>query len=289
MQRCVRVSLGQTKRAVSLLASLCAVLVLPSLTGSGCAAQNKSLSTAEMDDTARRIYYEGVEELIDGNFVQATKLFNQVARSPRYVSYAALAKLRIGDALYIQDRYAEATEVYRAYMSQFKSDPNAPYGRFRIAASYYKRIPSEWFASPAAYEMDQTLTRQAEAELKGFLSMFPTSRFATEARQMLNDVRRMLFESELFAADFYENKKRWRAVAWRLDKAVDTYPEFGLNDALVWRMAKAYAAADEQADAARAYGLYLKNFPDGEHQAEAKAGLDAIRDALDKSTKDSDS
>lgn len=246
----------------------------------GCAS--KPVVTADgIQDTARRTYYEGMQELASGNYIAATQLFQEVTRSPQYVRYTALARLRIGDALFLQDRYQEATEIYRSFANQFKSDPNLPYARFRVAACFYHRMPTEWFASPPAHELDQSVTHQAEAELKGFLSTFPTSRFAPEAREMLAATRRMLFDTELFAADFYAGRGSWRAVAWRLDRAVDLYPEFALDDELVWRMADAYRRAGDDAQAAKSYGLYLKSFPRGERKDEAKERLEAIRKGLD--------
>ncbi|PKN57353.1 MAG: hypothetical protein CVU56_11520 [Deltaproteobacteria bacterium HGW-Deltaproteobacteria-14] len=260
-----------------------ALVALATWAGVGVAACGSAnrINPEGIQDSARRSYYEGMGELVDGNYIAATQLFQDVARSPRYVRFAALAKLRIGDALYLQDRYQEATELYRSFASQYKSDPNLPYARFQVAACYYNRVPSEWFASPPAYEMDQSLTYQAEAELKGFLDTFPTSRFAPRARSMLGEVRQMLFEAELFAADFYERRDRWRAVAWRLDRAIDNYPELGLKEPLVWRMADAYARSGDEAQAAKAYGLYLKSFPEGEHKHEVKARMEKIRQRLD--------
>ncbi len=259
----------------------CVVAVLGLGLG-GCASAGPTGQGVK--DSARRAYYEAMTDLVDGNFIQATQRFQEVSRSPRYVRYAALAKLRIGDALSLQGRHQEATEVYRAFISQYKSDPNLPYARFQVAASSFHRIPGEWFASPPAYEMDQTLTRQAEAELKGFLDTFPTSRFAAEARRMLAEAREMLFEHEVYAADFYASRDQWQAVAWRLDKAIEHYPELGLTDPLVWRMASAYAKAGDQAQAAKSYGLYLRRFPDGAHKAEAKARMETIRERVTPSS-----
>ena len=268
------------RSARSARGSVVAFAAMVGLAATACASSHR-VNSDGIQDSSRRTYYEAMQELVDGNYIASTQLFQDVARSPRYVRYAALAKLRIGDALFLQDRYQEATELYRSFVSQYKSDPNQPYARFQVAACYYRRIPSEWFASPPAYEMDQTLTFQAEAELKGFLDTFPASRFAPDARKMQAEVREMLFQSELFAANFYAGRDRWRAVAWRLDRAIDNYPEFGLRESLVWRMADAYAKSGDQAQAAKAYGLYLKSFPDGEHKHEVKARMEKIRQSLD--------
>lgn len=261
-------------RSLTVLASLA---VLATACGSSGPALDGSVK-----DPVRRAYYDGMRELVDGNYLEASQQFTLVASSPRTSKYAALAKLRLGDALYYQERYAEATEVYRGFTNQYKSDPNQPYARYRVAECYFERLPSDWFAAPPAYEMDQTLTQQAEAELKGFLSQFPTSRYAPSARAMLAETRGMLFAAEMYAVDFYAHKEKWQAVAWRLRDAIDTYPELALREARVWQLSRAWKRVGQPSEVARALGLYLEKFPEGPHVAEAKAELEAIRQSLEK-------
>ncbi|MCB9729825.1 MAG: outer membrane protein assembly factor BamD [Deltaproteobacteria bacterium] len=232
-------------------------------------------------EQARHAYFKGMEDLVAGNYLPAIQIFNQVARSPRYVRYAALARLRIGDAFFLQDRFEEAIEAYRVFVAQYGSDANVPYARFRIAAAYHARMPGSWFATPPASEMDQTMTTQAQRELEGFLRTFPTSRYAPEARRMLIDARKMLLEHELYVARYYEKRQKWRATAWRLDGALRTYPELAGTPDIVWRMARAYQRADEDADAARAYAMYLERFPKGPKRRGAKQALDELRRDLE--------
>lgn len=220
-------------------------------------------------------------DLVDGDYLEASQQFQVVAASPRTSKYAALAKLRLGDALFFQERFAEATEIYRGFTNQYKADPNLPYARFQVAHCYFRRLPSEWAISPPAYELDQTLTQQAEAELKGFIAQFPTSRFATPARSMLRETRQMLFDHEMYAVDFYADREKWQAVAWRLGEAMETYPEFApTNEARVWQLTRAWHAVGQPGETAKALGLYLEKHPDGSHNAQAKAELEAIRQGL---------
>lgn len=225
---------------------------------------------ASIQDTARRTYHEGMRELVSGNYVRAAQHFNQVARNPRNMRYAALARLRIADSLLLQDRHEDAVEVYQAFINQYESDPNIDYARYRIADAYHRRLPTDWFASPAASEIDQTMTYEAVRKLVGFLDTFPASRFADRAREMLAEARGMLFAHESYAADFYERRDKWRATAWRLAHIVKTYPEFGKNAETVWRMAEMYARAGDKADALVSYALYVREFPDGKKRAAAE-------------------
>ncbi|MGM0574608.1 MAG: outer membrane protein assembly factor BamD [Myxococcota bacterium] len=240
-------------------------------------------SAPAVQEAARKSYVEGMEELVAGNFTRAIQLFNRVARSPRYVRYAALARLRIGDALFLQERHEEAIEAYRTFVAQHASDPNLPYARFRIAASYHARVPSDWFAAPPAWEKDQSMTIQAERELRGFVRTFPTSRWAPRARKMLEDARRMLLNRELYVARYYAEREEWRGAAWRWERALKEYPEMATTPDRIWRMARAYAKAGEVADAARAYAAYLEEFPEGSRSGDARKALESIRAELEES------
>ena len=254
------------------------------LLGTGCAPAGMSLDGKPIEkagetpaDTARRAYLRGMAELVSGNNNQAVKIFATVARSPRYIKHAALAKIRIGDAYFNDRRFEEAAEAYRSFVAQHGSDPNIPYARFRVAACYFNRVPSGIFIEPPDYERDQSATRAAVRELSAFISAFPTSRFSAEARTMLAEARKMLVSHQIYVADFYESRDKPRAVAWRLRSALETYPEAAKTPELIWRMAKAFDEAEERADAAQAYALYITTFPDGPEIDEAKARLEGIR------------
>jgi outer membrane protein assembly factor BamD len=262
-------------------------LIAVALTASACATSGMSLDGRPVEkegetpaDTARRAYRRGMEELVSGNNNQAVKIFATVARSPRYIRHAALAKIRIGDAYYNDQRFEEAAEAYRSFVAQHGSDPNIPYARFRVASCYYRRVPSGLFIEPPDFERDQTATRSAVRELNSFIAAFPTSQFSTEARVMLVGAQEMLLSHQIYVADFYESRDKPRAVAWRLKHALETYPTAAETPALVWRMAAAYDKAEEQADAAQAYAMYITSFPEGPHIAEAKSRLEDIRRAV---------
>ena len=89
-----------------------------------------------------------------------------------------------------------------------------------------------------------------------------------------------------YVADYYEARDKPRAVAWRLEHAIQTYPKIAKTDDIVWRMAMAYDEAEEQADAARAYATYIESFPKGLRIADAKRRLEAIRKAVNPPSAD---
>lgn len=272
-----RLRSGRETRALRLLALGVALSL------SACASAGPDLRPDDpaYKDPARRAYYDGMRNLIEGDYLKAAQLFQAVAASPRHVKHAALAKLRLGDAYFFQSRYAEAAEIFRGFVLQHNSDPNLPYARFKVAECQFKRIPGEWFASPPAHEFDQTLTLQAEAELKGFLALFPTSVYAAQAQAMLTTVRSMLLRHELYAANFYAGLEQWQAVAWRLRHVIDIYPELAVREDLVWRLAEAWREVGDKAETAKALNLYVARFPGGGRHELAQRRLEELARELE--------
>lgn len=238
--------------------------------------------TEAYNDTARRAYYEGMRNLMAKDYTRASEIFQVVATSPRHVKHGSLAKLRLGDTMFEQARFAEAAEIYRSFVMQHPSDPNLPYARFRVAECQYNRIPSEWFATPPAYAFDQTLTQHAEAELRSFLNAFPTHDLTPRAQQMLKKVRTMLLKHELFIADFYASKSKWKASSARIRFALDQFPELTReNDSLAWRYVETTAKMKtEPVLQAQALSYYIERFPSGSHLDAASRRLQELRPQL---------
>ena len=233
----------------------------------------------EVTDPARVAYHKGMARLVAGDYLRAIEIFQTLATSPRHVRHAALARLRHGDALFLEGRYAEATEIYRSFANQHRGDPNLAYARFRIASAYFKRLPTEWFLSPPAHEMDQTLTQQTETELSGFLSLFPTSPYAVAAREMLTATRRMLLDHERYAARFYAARGAWGGVTVRLLAAFERFPEL-VDEPLGWTLVEAAERSASPARSVQALARVLERFPESPRRADLERRLTAAQAAL---------
>jgi outer membrane protein assembly factor BamD len=138
------------------------------------------------------------------------------------------------------------------------------------------------FIEPPAYEKDQTSTHRSVRELRGFLDTFPMSKFARQAKEMLAEASRMLMAHDLYVADFYEARDKPRAVAWRLEHIINTYPETAKTPQNVWRMAKSYEAASDFSDAKRAFALYLAAFPNMKSASEVEQRIDEMQKKLEE-------
>ncbi len=238
---------------------------------------------ADVTDAARIAYHRGMARLVAGDYLRASEIFQKLAEAPRHVRHAALARLRHGDALFLEGRYAEAAEIYRSFATQHRGNPNLAYARFRVAATYFKRLPTAWFLSPPAHEMDQTLTAQTETELSGFLSLFPTSPYAAEARAMLKETRTLLLDHERYAARFNAREQAWAGVVTRLSAAFERFPEL-VTEADGWRLVAAAERAGPPARTVKVLSDVQARFPDSPRRAELAHRLAVAEAALKAAT-----
>jgi len=226
---------------------------------------------------ARDRYVAGMDEMLSGNYAEAILQFQQVAKNPGYVKYAALARLRIADSLILQEKYDGAIEVYRSFLKQYEGNPNAGYARFRIGQSYHSQIPSDWFLAPPSFEREQTHVIYAENALRRFVELYPTHALVTQAQLLLDDCERRLYEHEIYAVDFYNIRKKPAAVILRLEGAFRRFPHLVVTENNYLVLAKAYADTNAVVKATAMYQAYLDRFPDGNFRKQAYESLRVLK------------
>jgi outer membrane protein assembly factor BamD len=228
---------------------------------------------------AKDRYLVGIDEMTSGNYTEAIVAFQQVVKSPGYIKYSAMARLRIGDCLFLQEKYDAAIEHYRSFLKQYEADPNAPYARFRIGHAFYEQIPAEWFLAPPAHEREQNFARNAANALRRFVTLYPAHHLVAGAREMLDDAERKLYDHEIYVAEFYRSRDKYAGVVLRLEKAFSKFPDLAGTEDNYMMLGQAYARNSQVPQAVATYQAYLERFPGGEFRDQATVSLDALASA----------
>src|SRR5438046_2105517 len=119
----------------------------------GCAKQETVRGLSYTAD-AKRAYDQAMEEFDSHNWIEAQNMMREVKRKYSYSKYARLAELRVADADFNPEKYADAIRGYRQFVHDHRSDvEEVAYARSRIAEAQYKEI-SESFLLPASEERD---------------------------------------------------------------------------------------------------------------------------------------
>ena len=137
--------------------------------------------------------------------------------------------------------------------------------------------PSNWFLAPPSYERQQTFVRHATRELRRFVELYPAHRLVGQARKLLDDAERQLYEHELFVARFYRSRDKPAGVVQRMEHAMRQFPELAGTEDNYLTLAKAYVQTKRVGNAEALYQAYLDRFPSGQYTEQAKKSLQALR------------
>jgi outer membrane protein assembly factor BamD len=192
----------------------------------GCATVQK---TGNYADDARREYEAAMEHFRDEDCIAAEPLFKAIRANYPYTRYAALSELREADCLVIQDKPAEAIEIYQRFARVRASHEEVPYARFKAAESQFKQIPEEWFLAPPSHERDLRAARDALRDLRRFLLDFPGDPRVPEAAKMEMQSLQLLAKHELYVAEFYLDREFPKAAIVRLNALLATYEGSGFE------------------------------------------------------------
>lgn len=239
-----------------------------------CAGSQKKSGPVSYSETAFSNYKKGVAELEDDNFLEAQKYFSFVKNKFPFSRYSTLSELRLADTFFKQEKYGSAIDAYKLFIKFHPTHPNVVdgYAAFRIADSYVKQIPSDWFLLPPSHEKDQGATRQALAELHAFKRRYPRSKHLEAAEKLRRATIRRLVAHELYVARFYLKRDKPKATILRLEGILRRFPD-GVDAETMLLLGTTYLKVKEKKKAKATFSALIGKYPKDAEAAKAKRHL----------------
>ncbi len=232
------------------------------LTSVACAPPLRPAKTAEQYQEEARVAYDAaVRAFLDEDWEVAVRLLSDVRRNFSYTRYARLAELRLADASFRQEKYAEATAAYKSFARDYPSDPEVPYARYQIVRAQFLQSDASIFQPPLE-ERDLSAVRGAYTSLQSFLSDFPDYYRRVELDYMLQVVTGMLVRHELYVARFYLKRDEYGPAIERTTYALEHYSNSGLEAEAVTLMGETYLKMRDRAKATAAFKRVLSDYPE---------------------------
>ena len=257
--------------ALSSLTAVCSLGALALLPGCDKGEPKTALSyTAD----AKRAYDDALKEFESHNWIESQALMREVKRKYSYSKYARLAELRISDADFEQEKYAEAIRGYRQFVHDHRSDAEeVSYARSRIAEAQFSQI-SESFLLPTADERDQAVIIDAFKELESYVHDYPNAKESEKIRKLLADVTARLMRHELYVARFYLHRDNFEAAVLRIQYAMRTFAggpstreaageaiDSGLEAEALLLLGEVYLKMHKFGDARESFSFLLREYP----------------------------
>jgi outer membrane protein assembly factor BamD len=240
-----------------------------------CATLESAGEVTYLPDAAGN-YEAGQKALTSGRHLDALKFFDHVRYKYPYSAQAALADLAIADTNFEREKYLEAIDGYRNFLKLHPNHAKADYAQFRIALSYFKDIPSDFFLFPPSAEKDQTSVKDARTAFEEFLKLYPASELAAEGQKMLVDVTTRLAKHEMSVGNYYWEHDRYASAIGRFNRVVADYPKSEYAPEALIKLAKAHLELKQKDKAREALDKLLKDYPDDSRRSEAERLLKSI-------------
>ena len=131
-------------------------LLLLVATCAGACASSEESKNVTYALSAKQNYERGLEELKAENYAEAVHYFTYVKQKFAFSKYASLAELALADTEFARGNYQEAIDAYKSFTRLHPTHEKVEdgYVAFRIAESFVKEMPDDFFLLPPSYDRD---------------------------------------------------------------------------------------------------------------------------------------
>jgi outer membrane protein assembly factor BamD len=244
---------------------LCLILcVSGTLLLGGCAYIKKFFGEDE-EKAASELMADASSAFEKGRFEEAKEAYQKVKDRYPYSKYAITAELRMADSIYEKQDYDEAYDAYDEFERLHPKNPEIPYVIYQKGMCQFKQVKT--------LDREQAHTLKAKEEFERLIGRFPKDEYGQKARKNLRKCMIFMADYELYVANFYYKKGKYRAALARYTYLIEHFADMGqYNQALeVIARCKEEIAKEEQADQAKA----LKEAEKAQKEAEKTAAREA--------------
>jgi len=192
--------------------------------------------------SAQKLYSEAKENLNEGNYERAIKLFESLEARYPYGRFAQQAQIEIAYAYYKDNEPISAIAAADRFIKLHPNHPNVDYVyylkglvNFNDDTGILGRLSMLGMrAEQDMSERDPRAAREAFLSFKELVTRFPESKYAPDSVARMKYLVNALASHEVHVAKYYLKREAWVAAANRAKEVLKTYPEApAVEEALV--------------------------------------------------------
>ena len=216
--------------------------------------------------SAQKLYSEAKDNLNEGNYERAVKLFETLESRYPFGRYAQQAQLEVAYAYYKDNEPISAVAACDRFIKLHPNHPNVDYAyylkglaNFNDDLGFLGNLVNQDLS-----ERDPKAAREAFLAFKELVTRFPDSKYAPDSIARMKYLVNALASNEVHVAKYYLKRKAWVAAANRAKEVLKTYPEAPALEEALAIMVVAYdelGLTDLRDDARRVLQLNFPNSP----------------------------
>jgi outer membrane protein assembly factor BamD len=217
--------------------------------------------------SAQKIYTTAKEELNDGNYEHAVKLFESLEARYPFGRYAQQAQLDIAYAYYKDNEPISAIAACDRFIKLHPNHPNVDYAYYLKGLANFNDDLGIMgnLVEQNMSERDPVASRDAFLSFKELVTRFPDSKYAADATARMKFLVNTMAEHEVYVARYYLKREAWVAAANRAKEVVTTYPTAPAREEALEIMVIAYEKLELPDLSKDAQRILLLNFPDSKY------------------------
>ncbi|UJH91185.1 outer membrane protein assembly factor BamD [Antarcticibacterium sp. 1MA-6-2] len=233
-----------------------------------CSEYQKVLKEAEPGEKyalAEKLYTEAKAEDSKSKFRKALRLFEQIVPQYRGKPQGEKVTFLFADTYYELGQDYLAGYQFERFVQAYPNSERVEEAQFKSARSYY-------FLSPR-YDLDQTDTYKAIAELQKYIDAYPEGEYLKEANELAKDLRIKVEKKAYEIAKNYHHTQNYKSAIIAFTNFINEYPGTPFREAAAYyRFDSAYQLAinsyqylmEERLKTAKEhYDSYIKSYPAG--------------------------
>jgi len=249
------------------------VLLAATLTLGGC-----GLLPEVQDETAgwsaQKLYAEAKDNLNDGNYERAVKLFETLEARYPFGRYAQQAQLEVAYAYYKDNEPISAIAACDRFIKLHPNHPNVDYAYYLKGLANFNDDLGLLgnLVDQDMSERDPRAARDAFLAFKELVTRFPDSKYAEDSTARMKYLVNALAGNEVHVAKYYLKREAYVAAANRAKEVLKTYPEAPALEEALAIMVVSYdklKLTDLRDDAQRVLTL---NFPNSKYAKGVSTG-----------------
>ena len=208
------------------------------------------------NEEAIKIYQEGLDGMLEGNFLYASRKFSEAEGMLPQIDWASKSALMSSYCLYNINFYQEAVLNLERFIRIYPASPYISYAHYLIAISYYEQILDE--------DKDIQPLLVSKKKIEAYLEKFPDTDYAIDLKFKLDLVINQLAAKELLIARYYIKNEKWIPAINRLKIIVEKYDKTIFIEEALHRLVEIYYKIGLENEAKSAAALLGYNYNSSE-------------------------
>ena len=208
------------------------VLIFILISCGGPKSNNQIANPPNTSEEAIKVYQEGLDGMIEGNYLYASKKFSEAEGMLPQIDWASKSALMSSYCLYNINFYDEAVLNLERFIKIYPASPYVSYAHYLIAISFYEQILEE--------DKDIQPLIISKKKIEKYLEKFPNTDYAIDLKFKLDLVINQLAAKELLVARYYIKNEKWIAAINRLKIIVNDYDKTIFVEEALHRLVEIY-------------------------------------------------